>query len=134
MPVLKDTEASLDLRFEKYAVPEIFTAVRPEECELAQDGVEYRGHVVGLGKQSSARLKIPLNVSTEDVFENVVELPPIPCNEFQSEQPQGARVSPSKPRAKKERLTTVVKIFMKACKNAWGLWARKQSLRLLLLS
>ncbi|GFY68853.1 hypothetical protein TNIN_228761 [Trichonephila inaurata madagascariensis] len=72
----------------------------------------------------------PLNVSTEDVFENVVELPPIPCNEFQSEQPQGARVSPSKPPAKKEKLTTVVKIFMKACKNAWGLWARKQSMRL----
>ncbi|GFY50004.1 hypothetical protein TNIN_349371 [Trichonephila inaurata madagascariensis] len=28
----------------------------------------------------------PLNVSAEDVFENVVELPPIPCSEFQSEQ------------------------------------------------
>ncbi|GFY59310.1 uncharacterized protein TNIN_315111 [Trichonephila inaurata madagascariensis] len=112
MPVLKDTEASLDLRFEKYAAPEIFTSehasikyihddtmtylppaereiecelrhvvskpvvspghldrekflegntrlvVRPAEYELAQDGVEYRGHVVGLGKQSSARLKV----------------------------------------------------------------------------
>ncbi|GFY59779.1 uncharacterized protein TNIN_353041 [Trichonephila inaurata madagascariensis] len=32
-------------------------AVRPAERELAQDGVEYRGHVVGLGKQSSAQLK-----------------------------------------------------------------------------
>ncbi|GFY64894.1 hypothetical protein TNIN_8021 [Trichonephila inaurata madagascariensis] len=78
----------------------------------------------------------PLNVSMEDAFQNVVELPPIPC----SEEPQGARVSPStplmspstpllstsKPKEKKERSTTVVKPSMKACKNAWGLWARKQ--------
>ncbi|GFY66278.1 hypothetical protein TNIN_484751 [Trichonephila inaurata madagascariensis] len=35
----------------------------------------------------------PLNVSMEDAFQNVVELPPIPC----SEEPQGARVSPSTP-------------------------------------
>ncbi|GFW56341.1 uncharacterized protein TNCV_2088501 [Trichonephila clavipes] len=33
-------------------------AVRPAECELAQDGVEYRGHVVGLGKWSPAQLKV----------------------------------------------------------------------------
>ncbi|GFV64936.1 uncharacterized protein TNCV_197481 [Trichonephila clavipes] len=32
-------------------------AVRPVECELAQDSVEYRGHVVGLGKWSPAQLK-----------------------------------------------------------------------------
>ncbi|GFY48534.1 uncharacterized protein TNIN_498271 [Trichonephila inaurata madagascariensis] len=113
MPVLRETGASLDMSFEKYAAPEIFTgehasikyidddtmtylpptereiecelrhvvskpvvsaghldlekyflegntrlAVRPAECELVQDGVEYRGHVVGLGKQSSAQLKV----------------------------------------------------------------------------
>ncbi|GFY38746.1 transposase [Trichonephila inaurata madagascariensis] len=29
-------------------------AVRPAECEVAQDGVEYCGHVVGLGKRSPA--------------------------------------------------------------------------------
>ncbi|GFV13762.1 uncharacterized protein TNCV_3957771 [Trichonephila clavipes] len=33
-------------------------AVRPAEFELAQDGVEYSGHVVGLGKQSAAQLKV----------------------------------------------------------------------------
>ncbi|GFY57159.1 hypothetical protein TNIN_470251 [Trichonephila inaurata madagascariensis] len=32
-------------------------AVRLAKCEVAQDGVEYCGHVVGLGKQSSAQLK-----------------------------------------------------------------------------
>ncbi|GFY43848.1 uncharacterized protein TNIN_163891 [Trichonephila inaurata madagascariensis] len=113
MPVLKDTEASLDLSFEKYAAPEIFTsehasvkyihgdtmtylppakreiecelrhvvskpvvspghldrekyflegntrlAVRLAECEVAQDGVEYCGHVVGLGKRSPTQLKV----------------------------------------------------------------------------
>ncbi|GFU83894.1 uncharacterized protein TNCV_3852161 [Trichonephila clavipes] len=84
MPVLRDTGASLDKGYENYATPEIFTdnvvvfsegwnfsidhmdgilegntrsAVRPAECELAQNGVEYRGYVVGLGKQSPAQLK-----------------------------------------------------------------------------
>ncbi|GFS69549.1 retrovirus-related Pol polyprotein from transposon 17.6 [Trichonephila clavipes] len=33
-------------------------AVRPAEFELAQDGVEYCSHVVGLGKQSPAQLKV----------------------------------------------------------------------------
>ncbi|GFV33847.1 uncharacterized protein TNCV_1820341 [Trichonephila clavipes] len=33
-------------------------AVRPAEFELAQNGVEYCGHVMGLGKQSPAQLKI----------------------------------------------------------------------------
>ncbi|GFS63919.1 hypothetical protein TNIN_13611 [Trichonephila inaurata madagascariensis] len=33
-------------------------AVRPAECELAQDGVYYRGDVVGLGKRSPAQLKL----------------------------------------------------------------------------
>ncbi|GFY45490.1 retrovirus-related Pol polyprotein from transposon 17.6 [Trichonephila inaurata madagascariensis] len=33
-------------------------AVRPAECELAQDGVEYCGPVVGLGKRSPAQLKV----------------------------------------------------------------------------
>ncbi|GFX57312.1 uncharacterized protein TNCV_3914761 [Trichonephila clavipes] len=33
-------------------------AVRPVECEPAQDGVEYRCHVVGLGKRSPAQLKV----------------------------------------------------------------------------
>ncbi|GFV11621.1 uncharacterized protein TNCV_976111 [Trichonephila clavipes] len=33
-------------------------AVRPAEFELAQDGVEYCGYVVGLGKQSPAQLKV----------------------------------------------------------------------------
>ncbi|GFX62370.1 retrovirus-related Pol polyprotein from transposon 17.6 [Trichonephila clavipes] len=32
--------------------------VRPAECELAQDGVEYCGHFVGLGKQSPAQMKV----------------------------------------------------------------------------
>ncbi|GFX98769.1 uncharacterized protein TNCV_1503451 [Trichonephila clavipes] len=31
--------------------------VRPAEFELAQDGIEYYGHVVGLGKQSPTQLK-----------------------------------------------------------------------------
>ncbi|GFT23332.1 hypothetical protein TNCV_2016241 [Trichonephila clavipes] len=77
MPVLKDTEASLDIGCEKYAAPEMFTegwdfpidhmdgilelntllAVRLAKFELAQDDVEYCGHVVGLGKQSPAQLK-----------------------------------------------------------------------------
>ncbi|GFU11313.1 retrovirus-related Pol polyprotein from transposon 17.6 [Trichonephila clavipes] len=33
-------------------------AVRPAECELAQNGVEYRGHIVGSGKRSPAKLKV----------------------------------------------------------------------------
>ncbi|GFW53212.1 retrovirus-related Pol polyprotein from transposon 17.6 [Trichonephila clavipes] len=33
-------------------------AVRPTEFELAQDGVEYCSHVVGLGKKSPAQLKV----------------------------------------------------------------------------
>ncbi|GFV78662.1 retrovirus-related Pol polyprotein from transposon 17.6 [Trichonephila clavipes] len=33
-------------------------AVRPAEFELAQEGVEYCSHVVGLGKQSPAQLKV----------------------------------------------------------------------------
>ncbi|GFT25247.1 transposable element Tcb1 transposase [Trichonephila clavipes] len=33
-------------------------AVRPAEFELAQEGVEYCGYVVGLGKQSPAQLKV----------------------------------------------------------------------------
>ncbi|GFW14663.1 uncharacterized protein TNCV_1561261 [Trichonephila clavipes] len=32
--------------------------VRPAECELAQGGVEYCDHVVGLGKRSPAKLKV----------------------------------------------------------------------------
>ncbi|GFX63143.1 hypothetical protein TNCV_4191781 [Trichonephila clavipes] len=32
-------------------------AVRPVECELAQGGVEHRGHLVGLGKWSPVQLK-----------------------------------------------------------------------------
>ncbi|GFT43130.1 hypothetical protein TNCV_5119831 [Trichonephila clavipes] len=32
--------------------------VSPAEFELAQDGVEYCGYVVGLGKQSPAQLKV----------------------------------------------------------------------------
>ncbi|GFU49234.1 hypothetical protein TNCV_2675251 [Trichonephila clavipes] len=35
-----------------------YLAVRPAEFELAQDGVEYCGHVVGLGKQFRAQLKV----------------------------------------------------------------------------
>ncbi|GFY77095.1 MADF domain-containing protein [Trichonephila inaurata madagascariensis] len=69
----------------------------------------------------------PLNVSMEDAFQNVVELPPIPC----SEEPQGCPPQhlccpPQNLKQKKERSTTVAKLSMKACKNAWGLWARKQ--------
>ncbi|GFY64999.1 uncharacterized protein TNIN_283461 [Trichonephila inaurata madagascariensis] len=33
-------------------------AVRPAKCELVQGGIEYRGPVVGLGKQSPAQLKV----------------------------------------------------------------------------
>ncbi|GFS52598.1 retrovirus-related Pol polyprotein from transposon 17.6 [Trichonephila clavipes] len=33
-------------------------AVRPAESELAQDDVEQRGHVVGLGKRSPVQLKV----------------------------------------------------------------------------
>ncbi|GFW95710.1 hypothetical protein TNCV_19411 [Trichonephila clavipes] len=43
-----------------------------------------------------------LNLSDEDLSENVVELPPIPYSESQSEQPQGIRVFTSTPRAKKK--------------------------------
>ncbi|GFX86073.1 retrovirus-related Pol polyprotein from transposon 297 [Trichonephila clavipes] len=38
-------------------------AVRPVECELAQNGVEYRGHIVGLGKRSPAQLKEKLSTN-----------------------------------------------------------------------
>ncbi|GFU45183.1 hypothetical protein TNCV_4236171 [Trichonephila clavipes] len=42
----------------------------------------------------------PLNVSAEDLFENFIEPPSIPCRESESEQPQGTRVSTSTPRVK----------------------------------
>ncbi|GFV82611.1 uncharacterized protein TNCV_1618401 [Trichonephila clavipes] len=45
-------------------------AVRPVEFELAQDGVEYCGHVVGVGKQSPAQLK-----RKEEFVANVVPAP-----------------------------------------------------------
>ncbi|GFY13455.1 hypothetical protein TNCV_1803261 [Trichonephila clavipes] len=69
-----------------------------------------------------------LNVSDEDLFENVVELPPIPNRApSQSELPQGIRVFTSTPpvststprmststsRAKKERLRAVKKLSIK---------------------
>ncbi|PRD21934.1 UNVERIFIED_CONTAM: hypothetical protein NCL1_50461 [Trichonephila clavipes] len=45
------------------------SAVRPAECELAQNGVEYRGYVVGLGKQSPAQLKfMPRILSRKEEF------------------------------------------------------------------
>ncbi|GFS95606.1 hypothetical protein TNCV_885771 [Trichonephila clavipes] len=44
------------------------------------------------------QLETSLNVSDEDLFENVVELPPIPYSESQSELPQGIRVFTSTPR------------------------------------
>ncbi|GFW58552.1 uncharacterized protein TNCV_718521 [Trichonephila clavipes] len=40
----------------------------------------------------SFNLRTSLDVSDDDLFENVVELPPIPCSESQSELPQGIRV------------------------------------------
>ncbi|GFY73562.1 hypothetical protein TNIN_21651 [Trichonephila inaurata madagascariensis] len=46
----------------------------------------------------------PLNVSAEDLFENVGEPPPIPCSESQSEQLQGTRVSTVTSRAKKRKV------------------------------
>ncbi|GFX90040.1 hypothetical protein TNCV_887381 [Trichonephila clavipes] len=30
----------------------------PVECEPVQDGIEYHGHIVGLGKRSPAQLKV----------------------------------------------------------------------------
>ncbi|GFS53772.1 hypothetical protein TNCV_731551 [Trichonephila clavipes] len=45
-------------------------AVRPAEFELAQDGVEYCGHVVGLGKQSPTPLK-----RKEEFVANVIRAP-----------------------------------------------------------
>ncbi|GFY56662.1 MADF domain-containing protein [Trichonephila inaurata madagascariensis] len=92
----------------------------------------------------------PLNVSTEDAFQNVVELPPIPC----SEQLQGARVSPStplmspstplmststpllstsKPQAKKRKVDNSREAFYESMQKCLGLWARKQPIRILLL-
>ncbi|GFW18992.1 hypothetical protein TNCV_165051 [Trichonephila clavipes] len=40
-----------------YWAKHIFSPVRLAKFELAQDDVEYCGHVVGLGKQSPAQLK-----------------------------------------------------------------------------
>ncbi|GFY56904.1 hypothetical protein TNIN_354241 [Trichonephila inaurata madagascariensis] len=67
----------------------------------------------------------PLNVSAEDVFENVMELPPIPCSESQSEQPQGARVSPSTPRAKKRKVDNSRAAFYESMQKCLGAVGKK---------
>ncbi|GFW22622.1 hypothetical protein TNCV_2764341 [Trichonephila clavipes] len=55
-----------------------------------------------------------LNVSDEDLFENVVELPPIPNRApSQSELPQGIRVFTSTPRAKKRKVENSQEAFFK---------------------
>ncbi|GFY60597.1 hypothetical protein TNIN_231421 [Trichonephila inaurata madagascariensis] len=41
MPVLKDTEASLDLSFEKYAAPEIFTGEHASVKYIHDDTMTY---------------------------------------------------------------------------------------------
>ncbi|GFY58367.1 MADF domain-containing protein [Trichonephila inaurata madagascariensis] len=65
----------------------------------------------------------PLNVSMEDAFQNVMELPPIPC----SEEPQGARVSPStpllstsKPKAKKRKVDNSREAFYESMQKCLG--------------
>ncbi|GFX71369.1 retrovirus-related Pol polyprotein from transposon 297 [Trichonephila clavipes] len=50
-------------------------AVRPTEFELAQDGVEYCSHVVGLGKKSPAQLKPGLDAQVDEWDKNgIIEL------------------------------------------------------------
>ncbi|GFW32284.1 uncharacterized protein TNCV_674431 [Trichonephila clavipes] len=50
-------------------------AVRPAEFELAQDGVEYCGYVVGLGKQSPTQLKYVILARRESYTVKKVVLP-----------------------------------------------------------
>ncbi|GFY58197.1 hypothetical protein TNIN_192731 [Trichonephila inaurata madagascariensis] len=76
--------------------------IEPHDSTSNLDYMELEINAVhSIGMSSTGGMSIP---------ENVVELPPIPCSEFLSEQPQGARVSPStplmstsKPRAKKKK-------------------------------
>ncbi|GFY39528.1 hypothetical protein TNIN_377091 [Trichonephila inaurata madagascariensis] len=70
------------------------------------------------------------------IIQNVVELPPIPC----SEEPQGARVSPStplmspstpllstsKPKAKKRKVDNSREAFYESMQKCLGLWRKKQ--------
>ncbi|GFS31274.1 uncharacterized protein TNIN_134801 [Trichonephila inaurata madagascariensis] len=75
----------------------------------------------------------PLNVSTEDTFQNVVELPPNPC----SEQPQGARVSTSTPQAKKRKVDNSHEAFyesMQKCLGTVGEKAANQNFAALIAS
>ncbi|GFX84346.1 hypothetical protein TNCV_4134561 [Trichonephila clavipes] len=68
-----------------------------------------------------------LNVSDEDLFENVVELPPIPNSESQSELPQGIRVfnstprvSTSTPRAKNRKVDSSQEAFYQSMQQCLG--------------
>ncbi|GFS64119.1 hypothetical protein TNIN_80421 [Trichonephila inaurata madagascariensis] len=76
----------------------------------------------------------PLNVIAEDLFENFVEPPLIPCSQSQSEQPQGIRKSTSTPRVKNRKVDSSHEDFYESMQKCFGLWAKKQSMRLLLLS
>ncbi|GFY77131.1 hypothetical protein TNIN_394681 [Trichonephila inaurata madagascariensis] len=78
---------------------------------------------------TGARDFTPLNVSAENLFENVVELPPIPCSESLSEQSQGTRVSTSThrvptvtPGAKKRKVDSSHDFYesMQKCLGAVG--------------
>ncbi|GFS57914.1 uncharacterized protein TNIN_373821 [Trichonephila inaurata madagascariensis] len=51
MPVLKDTEASLDLSFEKYAAPEIFTEKKSGEWKRQGQNKIHVGAIYDLGEQ-----------------------------------------------------------------------------------
>ncbi|GFV88590.1 hypothetical protein TNCV_1244001 [Trichonephila clavipes] len=76
-----------------------------------------------------------LNVSDEELFENVVELPPIPYSESQSEQLQGIRVftstppvSTSTPRAKKRKVDSSHEAFYESMQKCLGAEGKKKTL------
>ncbi|GFU48737.1 hypothetical protein TNCV_4752341 [Trichonephila clavipes] len=79
----------------------------------------------------------PLNDSAEDLFERermLRNLLPFYAGNLKVSSHKGQGCPPQHLERKKEKLTAVRKISIKVCKTAWGLWARKQSMRLLLLS
>ncbi|GFW55264.1 hypothetical protein TNCV_116501 [Trichonephila clavipes] len=75
---------------------------------------------------------ISLNVSDDDLFENVVELPLISYSESQSEQPQGIRVftsthpvSTSTPGAKKRKVDSSHEDFYESMQKCLGAVGKK---------
>ncbi|GFY11885.1 hypothetical protein TNCV_4973851 [Trichonephila clavipes] len=70
-----------------------------------------------------------LNVSDEDLFENVVELPPIPNRApSESELPQRIRVFTSTPRAKKRKVESSQEAFYESMQKCLGAVGKKQSM------